>query len=280
MIEKNTFFISLFAVGYLLSAVVMTGDYFCKKLESNYNRNHNIVQEETVPEQEEYTTETQETLIESTEYTSETLEESTGEERPLEFQTVDYSYFDDALFIGDSRMEGIMEYSGLQNARFFADSGMSVFSLDLKKVEVPEAGKVTFDEMLTREQYGKIYLMLGMNELGYKFEAIQKKYQETIEKIRAAQENAVIYLCANMHVTMEQSLKEQIYNNENVNRVNEMIAGYADGETLFYIDVNELFDDETGSLSEEYSSDAFHVLGKYYVDWADWLCTKAIVKAE
>ena len=91
--------------------------------------------------------------------------------------------------------------------------------------------------------------MLGINELGYRFENIQKKYEETVEKIKESQGNAIIYLCANMHVTEEQSQKDEIYNNANVNKVNEMICGLADNETVFYIDVNELFDDENRSLS-------------------------------
>ena len=114
----------------------------------------------------------------------------------------------------------------------------------------------------------------------YRFDTTKERYRETVEKILAAQEDAVIYLCANMHVTAEQSQKDEIYNNDNVNMINELIAGLADGERTFYLDVNELFDDENGNLDEKYTSDAFHVLGIYYVDWVDWLCTKAIMNLE
>ncbi len=293
---KDTFFISLFAVGFLISSVVMSSDFFSKTLEQHFSINHTFpsvveaedfleAEQELVNEQisdaiPEQTTEQQESVLENTSSETEALDSEEEETLPLEFQTVDYSYFDDALLVGDSRMEGIMEYGNLSNADFFAYSGMNVFALEFKKLEVSGIGKITFDEMLERKQYGKVYLMLGLNELGYQFEGVQRKYQETIEKIRAAQEDAIIYLCANMHVTTEQSQREELYNNENVNLINEMIAGYADGEKIFYIDVNELFDDETGGLAEEYSSDAFHVLGKHYVDWVDWLCTKAIVVSE
>lgn len=278
MEKKDVFFVSLFTVSFLLSAVVMSGDYLCKMLERNYNNNniYQIVVEpeenpDRQPEEEPGSQEinTEKDIVENT--------EEKIEDKVLEFQTVDYDYFDDALFIGDSRTVGIMEYGNLENATFFADSGMSVFGLEYKKISVPNVGKVTFDEVLKGRHYGKIYLMLGINELGYQFDNTRKKYQETVEKIRTYQEDAVLYLCANMHVTEEQSSKDAIYNNANVNQMNELIASFADNETIFYIDINELFDDETGSLSAEYSSDAFHVLGKYYVDWVDWLCTKAIV---
>ena len=90
--------------------------------------------------------------------------------------------------------------------------------------------------------------------------------------------NLVIGGCSlETHVAKAQSDKDAIYNNANVNRVNEMIAGLADGQMIFYIDVNELFDDENGNLSEEHCADSFHVFAKDYKTWVDWLCTKAIV---
>ena len=101
--------------------------------------------------------------------------------------------------------------------------------------------------------------------------------KETVETIRAYQPDAIIFLCANMHVTEEQSAKDAIYNNTNVNRVNGMISELADNETIFYIDVNEVFDDAGGNLDAAYSCDAFHVYGKHYQTWVDWLCTKAII---
>lgn len=310
MKKKDIFFACLFMVCFLVSAIVMAGDYLYKMLEKDWNDNHvhkvvdgtenweevesgtqsidgdsqsessvNGEQQINADAQESHTQD-QGTETLTTEPVQETETAEEPEEKPLEFQTVGYDYFDDALFIGDSRTVGIMEYGGLENAAFFADSGMSIYGLALKKISVPDMGKVTFDEILEAKQYGKIYLMLGMNELGYRFDTTKERYQETVEKIRAVQADAVIYLCANMHVTQEQSEKDEIYNNENVNKINEVIASLADGENIFYLDVNELFDDETGSLDTEYTSDAFHVLGIYYVDWVDWLCTKAIVMPE
>lgn len=39
-------------------------------------------------------------------------------------------------------------------------------------------------EVLSRKNYGKIYLMLGINELGYPHASIEKQYREVVEKIR------------------------------------------------------------------------------------------------
>ena len=50
------------------------------------------------------------------------------------FITSDSSYFDDALFIGDSRTVGLCEYGTLKNADYFASTGMSVYKLWNEKI--------------------------------------------------------------------------------------------------------------------------------------------------
>lgn len=293
MRKKDIFFACLFMACFLVSAVGMAGDYLCKVLEKDWNndRTQEMIQKttESALEHEEWTAsessqetvqETQsESVVPPVEETQETQETQPmlPEETTPTFQIVGYEYFDDALFIGDSRTVGLMEYGNLEHTDFFADSGMSVFGLYTKKISISDVGTVTFEELLQQKQYGKIYLMLGINELGYQFDTVKQRYEETVQNIRQAQPGAVLYVCANLHVTLEQSQKDALYNNENLNCVNEMIQGLADGTHIFYLDVNERFDDETGSLDQELTSDAFHVLGKHYVDWIDWLCTKAIV---
>ena len=54
------------------------------------------------------------------------------------------TYMGDALFIGDSRTVGLMEYSGIDGADYFCTVGMSVYNIHKKPVSVPKVGKVTF----------------------------------------------------------------------------------------------------------------------------------------
>ena len=289
--KRAGFFVHLFIVCFVVCEVVRAAGYIKEQKEYGYGieqillpfgKNKDLLSGTSEnPVEQEGEGLPQENVQESTtegqkQETEENVGSEQGEQLPRGFVTVTYDYFDDALFIGDSRTEGLMEYGDLENAVFFADSGMSVFSLESKKLPLPERGKVSIEEILLEKQYGKIYLMLGINELGYQFEVLEKKYQETLAYIREYQSEAVIFLCANLHVAKAQSDKDAIYNNANVNRVNEMIAGLADGQMIFYIDVNELFDDENGNLSEEHCADSFHVFAKDYKTWVDWLCTKGI----
>ena len=278
MKKQDKFFVTLFILCFLVCEAVLSKEYFYEKIEP-------LIGVEVSPEpakEVEVLQETQPAKEQTEDVVTEVPKEPEPEAEPEEpltedgkFRTVGYEYFDDALFIGDSRMEGIMEYGGLDNADFFAHSGMSVFSLSEKKLMV-HGKKMSFDEVLENKQYGKVYLMIGINELGYQFDQVEKKYAQRVETIKEKQPDAVIYLCANLHVTTEQSEKDAIYNNDNVNRLNAMIQGLADGHRTIYIDVHEIFDDDNGGLSKEYSVDSLHVLGKYYVTWVDWLCTKAI----
>ena len=192
-----------------------------------------------------------------------------------EMYEADTSYFDDALFIGDSRTVGLHEYGNLGNAVVVADSGMNVYKIFEKEFDTASGEKQLLETILSERQFGKIYIMLGINELGYDFDRTVARYTELVERIRDMQPDARIFLEANLHITEKKSASSSVYTNENINRFNEAVAQMADNRTIFYLDVNELFDDENGALAQMYTMDNAHVLGKYYSDWVDWILRHA-----
>ncbi len=202
----------------------------------------------------------------------------TDTEQEGTFTTEDVSYFSDALFIGDSRTVGLSEYADLGDADVFATIGLSSFKLFETQVDMPGYGKETLDEVLSRKNYGKIYLMLGINELGYPHESIEKQYREIVEKIREKQPDAILFLEASLHVSKAKSDSDSLYNNANIDWLNGVVESLCDQKQTYYIDVNEIFDDGAGNLDAQYTSDDAHPLGKYYAQWAEWILTKAIVK--
>lgn len=179
-------------------------------------------------------------------------------------------FFHDTLFIGDSRTMGLSEYSDLENAVIFANSGMSVYRLYSLKNGIKEQEEY-LEKILAEKQYRKIYLMLGINELGYDEAHTVKRYEEEVLKLMEAQPEAKIILEANLHVSKMRSERDKLFNNENINKINENIRQIAEKHGLSYIDVNEIFDDENGNLRAEYTHDGVHVLGKYYQRWTDWM---------
>lgn len=219
--------------------------------------------EETVEEEE------QDTTVENEENGLQNPNESAvAEDVPLFPEN-----FQGVLFIGDSRTVGLYEYGQIGEADVFADNGMSVFNLWSSKTTCGGERK-TLEQLLGENSYQTIHFMLGINELGYSMEDIVKQYGEAVEKVQEMQPQARIVLGANLHVTGGQSAESDIYNNQRIDELNEKIEEIGREKGCYYFDVNEKFDDESGSLSEEYSVDGSHVLGKYYADWLCWLQEK------
>lgn len=91
-----------------------------------------------------------------------------------ETAAVEDDWFSDAVFIGDSRTDGLRLYSGIRGADFLAYKSLMIFhvvgndQVDRKAVPLNGVGdKKTVLEWLDEKQYAKVYLMFGVNELGY-----------------------------------------------------------------------------------------------------------------
>ncbi|MDE6678760.1 MAG: hypothetical protein K2K02_06945 [Ruminococcus sp.] len=211
----------------------------------------------------------------TTESFSEFSEEQTTAPAPVIPETAfvksDPSYFDDALFIGDSRTVGICEYGTLPNADYFCSVGLSSDKIPNEYIN----GYSIYD-MLSGGNYGKVYVMLGINEVGNDFDYIMTYYNQLIENIKSYQPNSIIYILANLHVTQERGLQGDGITNENINTLNAKMGAIADNEKIFYLDVNEIFDDASGNLMSECTNDGVHVLAKYYTTWCDWLCLNTV----
>ena len=192
------------------------------------------------------------------------------------FHTVDETYFDDALFIGDSRTVGLSQYGRLGKADYFASTGMTVFNVLKESVSDNGFSKQDLPSLLSAKKYGKIYLMLGINEIGYPFESLLAQYEMVLQKIKEYQPDAVIVLCANLNVTREKAEQKPSLSTENIGKLNEGIAGLSNGNDVFYLDANEIFCKEDGYLKEEVTGDGVHPYGTGYEEWAKWLCEKGI----
>ena len=198
----------------------------------------------------------------------------TPEPTPLQFTTVDASYFDDALFIGDSRTVGIAEYGNLKNATYFADVGLNVYVAPTKAVAVKNVGTVTLPQLLSQKTFGKVYIMLGMNELGWVYESVFKEdYGKIIDKIREINPDATIYIQSIMPVSKWKDSTDDVYTIANVERLNAQLRDLADEKEVWYVDVAAGVMDEDGYLPYEATGDGVHLTPEYCVKWMDYLRT-------
>ena len=204
------------------------------------------------------------------------------EETPQEvvYHTVDDSYFDDAVFIGDSRTVGMYEYGGLEEtSTFYASTGLTVYKMFYSAiVSVPgQKKKITVEEALSEMQFAKIYLMIGINEMGTgTVESFMKAYGEAVQHLQELQPDAVIYLQAIMKVTTERSEQGDYITNEGIEARNAEIAKLADDRKIFFLDVNPLICDETGGMVASYTYDGVHLKAQYIPIWLDFLKEHAV----
>ena len=206
--------------------------------------------------------------------------ENEAEQQPAwEYMTVDETWFADALFIGDSRTVGMAEYGGLDDATFYASTGLTIYKLFTAEI-VPVEGskqKITIEEALSQRQFAKIYLMIGINEMGTgTVETFMDKYTEVVARLQELQPDAVIYLQAIIRVSSERNAKGDYINNEGIDLRNEEIAKLADNEKIFYLDVNPVICDEDGGLEKSYTFDGVHLMAKYISIWKEFLMEHAV----
>lgn len=215
----------------------------------------------------------------SSEVTSAVSSQPKADEKTYNFTQVDKSYFDNALFIGDSRTVGLSMYSDLNNATYYADVGENIYRMFTDKIATVDGKKVTIDDALSKKKFGKIYFSTGINELGTgTAESFGKKYSEAINHIKKLQPDAVIFAEGIIYVGPELNKSDPVFNNKSIKDRNEQIKKTADNKTVFYIDANEVLTDKNGNLSEQYSNDGLHLKAKYYGVWTDYLMKKGIVK--
>lgn len=199
--------------------------------------------------------------------------EKEEESKKKEFRTVERSYLDDALFIGNSRTDTLYRYAGWEKTDFFVKTGINIWEV----LEERMYGK-SLEEMLLAKQYKKIYMMFGINELEIDTaEGFRQQYEEVLAKIKELQPEAVIFVQSIIHITAQKDEERKDLSNEVIDIRNAELQKLADNETVFWLDINEVFDEAgTGSLSTEYTFDGIHLKAKNIERWETYLLEHGI----
>ncbi|MGO5023242.1 GDSL-type esterase/lipase family protein [Lawsonibacter sp. LCP25S3_G6] len=197
-----------------------------------------------------------------------------------ESEAVDNSYFEDAAFIGDSRTDGFLIYSGIGCGENLTSNGLSIFKLAEKKAITIDGNQYTLLEALALKQYGKVYLSLGINELGYyNDQGFYDSYCQAIDLIRESQPNAVIYIQGliplNEDVIAETGGASYL-KNDHLQIYNDLMKKAAEEKQVAFLDLNPVFADENGQLPRDASADGVHLRKAYCQQWLDYLKTHTV----
>ncbi len=181
-------------------------------------------------------------------------------------------WFDDAVLIGDSRTEGLELFDGLGNATYLAGKGLTVETVYTSPIIKLDRQRMTVMQALKQKKFGKVYVMLGINELGWSsFSTFLSDYGKIIGDLKHYQKGAPIYLQSILPVSAKKSASGGIYTNEKIRHANDAIRKLAQQNQVCYLAVDTAVRDVSGALPEEASTDGVHLNAEYCKKWCDYL---------
>ncbi len=189
-------------------------------------------------------------------------------------KAVQDSYFNDAVFIGDSLTDGFRMYAGLANSTFLCGTSMTIDGLESREWK----DGITMMEKIRRGGFKKVYIMLGINEsleLEYK-DAFITKYGNLIDTVREYNPESLIYIQTIMPVALS-IVEEGRITNEVIDAFNNGLYELANQKRVYFLNMNKHFKDDTGNLPEEASRDGVHFHKESYIRWLEYLKTHAVL---
>ncbi len=210
-----------------------------------------------------------------------------GTEVPVS-PSVGASYFSDACFIGHSLVVGMRNYFGLTNADYFAVNGASAkyllnydgFELTTthtndEGIVVPDTG--TLKQAISQKQYGKVYIMLGVNEIGsasYHQQSFYSNMSSLIAAVQELQPNAKIYLISLTPVSQSCSESRDDVNRDNIINFNKVIKQLCADKHAYYLNAFDLLANSNGYLSDDAcATDGIHILAPQYKILKNYICS-------
>ena len=201
---------------------------------------------------------------------------------------VSTDYFSDACFIGHSLVNGMHNYFGLSNTDFFAVNGASAKYLlsydgfELKATHTDASGNTVHDTgtlgaTLSEHSYAKVYIMLGVNEIGSTPQTFYSNMNSLIDLVRKSQPNATIYLISLSPVSQKCSESRESVNRDNAIVFNSVLKQLCKDKKTYYLNVFDLLCNSNGFLPENAGlSDGIHILSSEYAKIKNYLLSHTV----
>ncbi len=209
----------------------------------------------------------------------------------------DDSYFDDAVFVGDSISVKLKQYVTrrrdkgdpvLGEAQFLAVGGLGSFNVQLPITPDSlhpeyEGQKMYLEDSVSATGAKKMYIMFGMNDIvPYGIDGAIENLEELIDKIL---EKSPGLLVAVENVTPILTEKEQRnLNNAYISEYNEALQEFCARRGFPYLDIASQLKDENGGLVRRYCGDAeglgMHLSNEGCIPWIEYLRSHPLSDAQ
>ncbi len=200
------------------------------------------------------------------------IEEEKKEETTINKST-NVKFDETVAFIGDSRTQGFIMYNGLKDVQDYSYVGLMVDTAVSKKfVKTSNGEKITLLEDMKGKNIKRVYIMLGVNELGWSYPQVFKsKYKELIKEIKKIKPDTQIYIQSIIPVTKSRDKSDKYFNNTRIEQYNKLVKEVALEENVEYLDVQSVLVNSEGYLPEETSPDGIHIGKSYCEKWLKYL---------
>lgn len=184
----------------------------------------------------------------------------------------DDSFFADTAILGNSLVVGLSIYSNLKTVDFYCGTSMSIYSaMYSKNVRLKNGAYGTQIDAMAQKQYGKVYIELGINEMGSSVSTNISRYRTLLDAIRAVQPNADIYVMA---VTPTSRAKiGTSFSRDRVVAFNNALYNLAAEWGCWYLDDFTPLADSGGYLPNAHTWDGVHLYAWRYAAWEDIIRT-------
>lgn len=193
---------------------------------------------------------------------------------PVQKISISEDWFDDALFIGDSRTVQMKVEKRLGKADYFCRYSMSVFTAQGWTASDARFLEASLKDVLTMYDYEKVFIELGINECGYDSKDIIESYQDLIDLIYEFEPKALIVIQSVITVS-EYKASDEKFSLARIENLNEELKLLAARNNAFYINPNEFAADENGYLRSDLSEDGCHLNQKGSLEWVDFILDKS-----
>lgn len=204
----------------------------------------------------------------------------------METDPVAISYFDDAMFLGDSLADGFKVYTRTGSLAL-KDSGAVYLT---QKSTTPrtflqpgihvDAGRGPVDVWATIQQLQpkKMYITLGTNALmSMDADTFIDGYYQLIDKIRQTSPDTMIYVTTVTPVTAWKGQQESRMSFERILSFNQRITKMCVEKDVALINLYDVLKSSSGYLREEIAAgDGYHLTPTGYQEWLDYLITHTV----
>lgn len=166
--------------------------------------------------------------------------------------------FKDAVFIGDSRTEGLTVYNVLTTSTILATRGLTAKEAYSKKfIKLEDGTKITAIDYLENNKFNRVYIMLGLNEMGGTAEHFKETYGILVDKIRETLPDAKIYAISIIPMIEERT--DDTYNNPKIKKYNEALKALTEEKGITFVNAKAAVINEQGTLRDDLSKDGIHL---------------------